>query len=227
MIKRIVPFLAALLLLLAACSHSSGGGGGGGAAESGGDSSATPTATELAVITEMNFARTRPAEYVIQRLVPQQSHPTLMRDNINAADFQAALAECIAQMNVMTPIGSLSAGNGLYKAAREWVQKQGAGSSTGHQSGWDNRVRKYVTATVVGENISYGYSTPEEIVAALLIDFGPNNTLRGHRCNILELTDTNGRTYGPYTHAGVSIGSHGAYNIMCCINYAGGNYADK
>ena len=220
MIKRIVPFLAALLLLLAACSHSSGGGGGGGAAESGGDSSATPTATELAVITEMNFARTRPAEYVTQRLEPQKTHPTL--DLNTSSTFQDSLTECINEMKALasTPRGSLSAGNGLYKAAREWVQKQGAGSSVGHQTGWDSRVRKYVNATVVGENIAYGYSTPEDIVAALLIDDGVAD--RGHRKNILE---TGG--YGPYTHAGVSIGSHGAYNIMCCINYAGGNYADK
>lgn len=209
MIKRIVPFLAALLLLLAACSHSS---------DKEVDDTVTPASTELAVITEMNFARTKPQDYVTQRLIPQRTNPSI---NLNGtSSFSVALEECIAQMNAMSPIGSLSAGNGLYKAAREWVQTQGAGSSTGHQTGWDSRVRKYVNATVVGENIAYGYSTPEDIVAALLIDDGVAD--RGHRKNILE---TGG--YGPYTHAGVSIGSHGAYNIMCCINYAGGNYADK
>ena len=218
MIKRLVPFFAVLVLFCTACTHSSGNGGGGDGTSGTGADTSTPTATELAVITEMNFARTKPQDYVTQRLVPQRTNPTI---NLNGtSSFSVALEECIAQMNAMSPLGSLSAGNGLYKAAREWVQTQGAGSSTGHQSGWDNRVRKYVTATVVGENIAYGYSTPEAIVAALLIDDGVAD--RGHRKNILE---TGG--YGPYTHAGVSIGSHGYYNIMCCINYAGGNYADK
>lgn len=219
MIKRIIPFLAVLVLFCAACSNSSSGDGG----DTGSDS-ASPMETELAVIAEMNFARTRPAEYVTQRLVPQQTNPTILRSNTNEIEFRACLQECINEMIALdsSPRGSLSSGIGLYRAARDWVQVQGKGThstDTGHDPNLYQRIQKYCTYTRAGENIAYGYSTPEEIVMALLIDDGVAD--RGHRKNILE---TDG--HGPYTHAGVSIGSHGYYTVMCCIDYASG-YAEK
>ena len=217
MIKRIIPFLAVLVLFCVACSHSSSGDGG-----DAGSDSASPTETELAVIAEMNFARTRPQEYVNQRLVPQQTNPTILRSNTNRSEFDTCLQECITEMQGMSPRGSLSSGIGLYRAARDWVQVQGKGThstDTGHDPNLYQRIQKYCTYTRAGENIAYGYSTPEEIVMALLIDDGVAD--RGHRKNILE---TDG--HGPYTHAGVSIGSHGYYTVMCCIDYASG-YAEK
>ena len=205
--KTIVPFLVMLVLCLAACSHSSS------SSSDESDGSASPTSTEQAVITEMNFARTRPKEYVAQRLVPQQTNPTL--SGSDSSTFQDALAEGIDQMSAMTAFGGLSFGSGLYKAAQSWVKTQGAGTSTGHDPKLYERMEKYCSFTAAAENIAYGYSTAEDIVAALLIDDKVSD--RGHRTNLLN---------GSYTHAGASIGSHGYYEVMCCIDYAGG-YSEK
>ncbi|MBP5156416.1 MAG: CAP domain-containing protein [Treponema sp.] len=237
--KKVVGLgLLLAALLFASCSHSSssssdgggntysgggttgtdqGTGTGGSSSSSGTTSAVTPTEMEAAVLTEMNFARTNPQGYVNARLVPQRTNPTVNLSGTST--YQSALEECISQMNAMTPIGSLSLGAGLYKAAREWVVTQGAGTTTGHDPNLGSRISKYCNWTSRGENLAYGYSTAEAIVIALLVDDGVGD--RGHRKNILE-TDN----HGPYTHAGVSIGSHARYNIMCCIDYAGG-YSDK
>ena len=133
--KTATAFLAVMALLLAlataACSNSSSGGGsgptyGGGSA---GDGNVTATEAELAVITEMNYARTKPQEYVSQRLQPLVSS--------SSGTYLTALNECISQMNAMSPLRELAFGQGLYKAAQEWVAEQGKGSSTGHASNWD------------------------------------------------------------------------------------------
>lgn len=199
-------------------SSNSSSSGSSSPSSSGTASSNTASEMEMAVLSEMNYARTKPREYVTNRLVPQRTNPTVNLGN--SSTYQAALEECISQMNAISSLGALSYGQGLYLAAREWVVEQGRGSSVGHDPNLDGRISKYCTWSKMGENIAYGYDSAEAIVIALLVDDGVSS--RGHRKNILEL-DSN---HGPYTHAGVAIGSHAGYRIMCCIDYAGG-YADK
>ncbi len=210
--KTAIAFLAVLALLFSAglisCSDSTSSDSGSGSSV---DVDAVASDSEKAVITEMNYARTKPGEYVTKKLQPLVSK--------SSGSYLTALNECISQMNAMTAIEELSYGQGLYVAAKEWVEEQGKGSSTGHQSGWDSRIGKYCSYTTAGENIAYGYDSAEAIVIALLVDDGVSD--RGHRKNILEMDG-----HGPYTHAGAAIGSHGEYGTMCCIDYAGG-YADK
>lgn len=219
--KKVCGILLLAALLFASCSHSSSGGNNNestysvtstGTSNSSG-SSVTATVAEQAVITEMNFARTDPRGYVTSRLVPQRSNPTVNLSGTST--YQSALEECIAEMNAMTSVGSLTFGSGLYKAAQSWVSTQGAGNQTGHDSNLFPRIEQYCSYTTAGENLAYGYETATDIVIALLVDDGVSN--RGHRHNILN---------GSYTHAGAAIGSHGRYRIMCCIDYAGG-YRDK
>ena len=210
--KTAFAFFAALVLFftagLVSCADSTSSDSGDSSSV---DSNATATDAEKAVITEMNYARTKPAEYVTKKLQPLVSK--------SSGSYLTALNECISQMNSMPARGELSYGQGLYLAAKEWVNEQGKGSSTGHQSGWDSRIGKYCSYTKAGENIAYGYNSAEAIVIALLVDDGVDD--RGHRKNILELGG-----YGPYTHAGVAIGSHARYDTMCCIDFASG-YAGK
>ncbi len=186
-----------------------------------------PSALELAVITEMNFARTEPQRYVTERLVPQRTNPTFK--NFDSTTFDTYLEECIAQMNAMTPLTPLTFGAGLYKAAQDWVAIQGQGTTNqvpdvGHfsadgRSTPGTRASVYCNYTAEGENISYGCTTAEDIVASLLVD--DNFQTRGHRYNILEM---NG--YHHYTYTGATIGSHGYYRTMCVIEYADG-YSEK
>ena len=230
--RGILALTALVLVLLAACSNSAGGGAAGGWVDDGSGntdaSTAIANASELeqAVIDEMNFARTKPQEYVTERLVPQQSNPTV---NINkTSTYQSALQECIYEMNSMDALGKLSYSNGLYKAAKDWVDIQGPKGTTGHQepisTAITNRISKYCKVTAntssTGENIAYGYTTAKDIVIALLVDDEISD--RGHRVNILGQSTA----AALYTHAGVAVGSHSKYSIMCCIDYAGG-YSDK
>lgn len=166
------------------------------------------TATEMAVITEMNYARTHPQDYVQTRLIPRQTPPYFN----NSTTYLATLNECITQMNAMTPVGALQFSQGLYESAVDWVETQGPTGDTGHDPNIASRTQAHTSYTILGENLAYGCNTAEEIVADLLVDDGVSG--RGHRENILR---------PQFTHAGASIGSHNSiYNIMCCIDYGTG-----
>lgn len=211
--KAIFTLIALLVISLASCDNSSTDDNSSSNTNSYTVSLSEDTENERAVIAEMNIARTDPKSYVTTRLIP-------MRTNYagSSTTYMAALEECITLMNSMTPVGSLSYGSGLYKAAKEWVDVQGRGTSSsdiGHDSNLINRVSAHCNYTSMGENIAYGYYTARDIVIALLVDDEVPD--RGHRTNMLN---------GSYTHAGVSIGSHGYYRVMCCIDYAGG-YSNK
>lgn len=164
---------------------------------------------ELAVIEELNFARTQPQKYVTQRL------STLVSSK-NSESYAAALDEVIDEMNRMkTPLPALTNANGLNKCAAEWVKVSGPKGTVGHESNIATRFKKYCSYATLGENCSYGYSTAKDIVAALLIDDGVET--RGHRKNILS---------SAFTHVGVAVGSHKKYGTMCCMDFAS-HYQDK
>ena len=155
----------------------------------------------------MNYARTKPQDYVTARLQPLVASAS--------GTYRTALEECISEMNAMSALSAYTAADGLYKCAAEWVAQQGATEATGHDSNLSARFSKYCKWSSWGENCSYGYDTPQKIVIGLLIDDGVEG--RGHRKNILSAT---------FTHAGASIGSHAKYTTMCCIDFASG-YEEK
>ena len=163
---------------------------------------------ELAVIEEMNYARTKPKEYVTQRLSPKYS-------TNQSESYLAALDEVIDRMNRMNPLPELESASGLTKCAKEWVKVSGPKGFIGHDRNIASRFKKYCTYATLGENCSYGYPTAEEIVIGLLIDDGVEG--RGHRENILSAA---------FTHAGAAIGTHKKYKTMCCIDFAS-HYTEK
>ena len=157
---------------------------------------------EMAVIDEMNYARTKPMEYVDKRLKP------LVTNEINT--YQSFLAECISEMELMKALQPLTYNEACYLAAKEWVEKSGAKGTIGHEDNFSDRITKYgLQWKATGENCSYGIETPIDIVIQLLIDAGVET--RGHRKNILNAN---------FTYAGASIGEHKGYRVMCCIDFA-------
>ncbi len=62
----------------------------------------------------------------------------------------------------------------------------------------------------MAEDISYGYSTPSEVVRQLIVDSGVPG--RGHRDNI----------FNPVLRsAGVACGPHPAYGAVCVVDFTG------
>lgn len=247
-IIKICTVLAAVAVLglgTASCKHGHGGGGGGGGpvytpggGGGGGDISpkfissdattdytipTTPTALEQEVLNEMNLARTDPSGYVTSRLEPLKTTSSIHTQY--STTFLTVLDECIAEMNAMSALPALQWGGRLRMSAMEWVNIQGAGTERedhGHDKNLQARVSKYCNWTSMGENLSYGYLTAQDIVIALIVDDGVAD--RGHRYNILDYAPKNKTMAGTFTHAGVAIGDHGYYGTMamCAINYAGG-----
>lgn len=237
----------AFVVVLPSCKHGHGGGGGGGGATytpGGGETAAvassdattdyttsqTATTLEQEVLDEMNFARQNPSQYITDRLNPELTNPY-----DTSSTYLATLQELINEMQSMSPIGALAWSGRLKQSCTEWVTIQGAGTTAadhGHDPNLFNRIRKYCTSyDIAGENLSYGYrkqdsngnwtdeADPKQIVIGLLVDDGIAD--RGHRYNILDYAPKGKDSAGKYTHAGVSIGTHGYYTTMCAINYAG------
>jgi uncharacterized protein YkwD len=160
---------------------------------------------EAAVLEQMNFARTRPAEYA--RAMRQD--PGLHEED------PAAVEEALRFLARQKPLPPLSHDDGLAKAAQFHAAAQGRTRDIGHVSpdGKTLGQRLQIHGVHVGlaaENISYGYDDARAVVRQLIVDSGIPD--RGHRTNI----------FGPaYDAAGVSCGGHREYRTMCVIDFAG------
>ena len=101
----------------------------------------------------------------------------------------------------------------LCKASRAHVNDIGPKGLVQHNSsdGTETftRVKKYYKGGAMGENISFGYSDPKQIIRQLLID--KNTESLGHRKNILNDT---------FVRIGVAIGEHSQYRNMCVQDFS-------
>ena len=163
---------------------------------------------ELAVIDEINFARTKPQQYVTQRL-------SIIDVSKKSDSYVAALEDLTDYMLRMETLPALETAKGLTKCAAEWVKISGPVGYVGHEQTISTRFKKYCSYASYSENCSYGYSTGKEIVIALLVDDGVEG--HGHRDNILSRANKN---------VGAAIGPHKKYGTMCCIDFAYG-YQEK
>jgi uncharacterized protein YkwD len=76
---------------------------------------------------------------------------------------------------------------------------------------WDRVSRYGDWKTKISENMTFGPSTPHDVVAALVVDDGISD--RGHRKNILD---------PDVKVVGISCGPHKALRVMCDMVEAGG-----
>ena len=176
---------------------------------------------EKEILFELNKARSNPALYADEYMVPLRSYydgNRYMRPGqpiIITSEGRRALDECIRVMKNMRPINSLKPERGLYMAACDHMRDQRENGGIGH-FGSDGskpftRMERYGTWDhCAAENISYGIDDAKMIVISLLIDDGVPD--RGHRNNILN---------PDFTVAGISYGSHPSYGSTCVIDFAG------
>jgi uncharacterized protein YkwD len=176
---------------------------------------------EKQVVLELNKARTNPAAYAKEYLVPMRSfyRGTLLsypgQVAITTNEGLAALEECINVMIAARPMPALDPKKGLSSAARDHVVDQGQTGAVGHSGGDGSdpgkRIERYGRwSTTWGENIDYGYQSPRMIVTSLLIDDGVPS--RGLRSNIMNAR---------FRCVGLAVGRHPEYCYMCTMDFAG------
>jgi len=125
-----------------------------------------------------------------------------------------AVDEAIHVLQTTTPRRRLEWDDCLAQSAQEHVDDTGPAGLIGHDSSRgessSHRIRRYLPRfRMIGENISYGSDSADEVVRQLLIDDGVPD--RGHRKNIFE---------PHFNRAGVACGPHAKYGVLCVIDFA-------
>jgi uncharacterized protein YkwD len=176
---------------------------------------------ELAVLQEMNAARTAPKAFAAHL----QRHRALFEGKryrppgatyfVLTQEGPAAVDEAIAFLKRQRPLPPLTWAVGLARSAAELVRAQAQSGETGHgrgKLGMEGRVSRQVEWTgSIGENISYGPNDGRDVVLQLIVDDGVRG--RGHRANI----------FSPgFRLAGVACGRHPTLRTVCVIDFAGG-----
>jgi uncharacterized protein YkwD len=166
---------------------------------------------EARVLEEVNYARTRPADFA-RLLRDYRNHPEEGRTSIEGP---AALDEAIEFLERQAPLPPLKADSRLARSAAGYARDQGPQGYTGHVSAdgatlGDRVRRQQVWSMSTAEAISYGYENARDVVRQLIVDDGVSS--RGHR---KVLFDTMLR------FAGVGCGPHRIYGAMCVIDFSG------
>jgi uncharacterized protein YkwD len=156
------------------------------------------------VLQELNFARTEPAAYA-QALQREAGTTENRYDVEEAIDF----------LRAQRPLPPLRPDSKLGAAALDHAVAQGRAGGFGHVgadgSSLSDRLHRHgVWAGLAAEDISYGYSSPRDVVRQLIVDSGVPG--RGHRNNIFEAA---------YQAAGAGCGGHPRYGALCVIDFAG------
>lgn len=162
------------------------------------------------VLEEMNFARTQPQAYA-SALVAEADRS----GNGPAYSDPDAFRETLDFLRRQRPLPPLGADRALEGAALSHAAVQGRDGGFGHVGpggeSLSERLHRYgAFASLMAEDISYGYSAPRQIVAQLIVDSGVAS--RGHRENIFNPV---------FREAGVACGPHRTYGSMCVVDFTG------
>jgi cysteine-rich secretory family protein len=183
------------------------------------------TAMEMGIINEMNLARREPAAYArfIEERLRYYDGKILRLPGLlilRTEEGARAADEAIRVLRAQQPVGPLTPTPGMTTSARDHVHDQGPRGVVGHDgsdgSTFDERVRRYGRWGIsLTENISYGPSSPRDVVIDLIVDDGVRD--RGHRHNIFD----------PVARVvGVACGRHTTYGYMCVMDFAG-SYTER
>jgi uncharacterized protein YkwD len=182
------------------------------------------SAFEHEIFTEMNRARTKPAEYAsyleeTKRAFDQKLPPVSSDGTTHVDASMQAYYEAIAFLKSSKSLPALELSSGMSSAARDHLRDQMQAATLGH-SGSDgstlaDRINRYGSWEVgLGEAIVHGSSTAKRLVMQLVIDY--DDPGRNHRINIFnqDLSVT-----------GIACGNNVRYRNLCVITFAG-KYVD-
>jgi uncharacterized protein YkwD len=179
------------------------------------------SASEKAVVHEINLARTAPKNYAsfLEQFKKYYHEKLIQLPNetpIITQEGVEALKEAIRFLHSTKPLPRLNLSQGMSLGAKDHVKDLGSSGGLQHLGSdrsqpWD-RVKRYGTwQKVIGENISLGHEKARNIVMSLIIDDGVPH--RGHRKNIFN---------SDFRVIGVACGEHPKYRTVCIITFAGG-----
>ncbi|MDR2518524.1 MAG: CAP domain-containing protein [Spirochaetaceae bacterium] len=187
---------------------------------------------EKDIILELNKVRSDPKKYAELYIKPRialfdgkspfgpNSYKLPSGTYMTTAEGAKAVRECYNALRAAPSSPILMPSYGMSRAAKDHVNDQGPRGATGHSSSsgaspWDRLNRYGAWGRNVGENISYGSVTGQDIVIQLLIDDGVPS--RGHRENNMS---------GAFGFAGVGAGAHKKFGSMAVLDFAG-EYTEK
>ena len=179
-------------------------------------------ALERGVLDELNRVRSDPQDYAasLERDL-QYYHGNLFRrpgddSALETREGTAAVREAIRVLRQTKPVGALHTSAGMTLGARDHVKDQAPRGLMNHKGtdgsmAWDRVSRYGDWKTKINENMTFGPTTPHDVVAALIVDDGISD--RGHRKNILD---------PDVKWIGISCGPHKILRVMCDMVEAGG-----
>jgi hypothetical protein len=173
------------------------------------------------VFQELNVLRINPVQYTTKlrnhlskfqgNLIHNSSGPL-----IRTQEGPPAVQECIDCLLETSPLPEFTWSSELARAAQDHCDDCGPAGVFGHTgadgSTMDDRISRHCNWEItIGENISYGTDTAEDIVIQLMVDDGVPG--RGHRINILKPS---------YRCVGIGFGPHSQMRTICTMDFAGG-----
>jgi uncharacterized protein YkwD len=153
----------------------------------------------------LNAVRTYP-----QKFLTDYVNPYIEKNNLQKNKYAKSL---VTELKAAKKIDALQLSSLISDVSRAHAIDLGRKGTTGHTSSngtsFQKRVREKVKTGAIGENCSYGYAKPLDIVLSLLIDDGIKSL--GHRKNILD----------PKFHwVGVAIEPHKKFRVNCVMDFA-------
>lgn len=134
----------------------------------------------------------------LARMYPKRFAAIEVQDQYGGADAASLLKD----LKTIEPRTALQPDSALTISATCFQQEQDRNGETGHVR------KKCAEGDYLGENCSYGMSTPRSIVMQLLIDEGISS--HGHRWNILDPR---------FSRIGVAFGHHKKYNTSAVLDF--------
>ena len=179
------------------------------------------TTLEQEILLEHNRVRQDPQSYIpiLENYLEQMTSDGLIIHGcgqgcvLTTREGRAAVEEAIAFLQNQPPVGPISQSTPVAQAAKALAQEQQSGQ-TGHVSSDGSSFLQRLThfgvrSSAIGENISYGATSAQDVIMKLIIDDGVPS--RGHRINLFSAS---------WEKAGAGCGTHARYRTVCVIDYA-------
>jgi len=188
---------------------------------------AAPSALEREVIEELNFARTRPADYAEEleayrdRFTGGIAHEVEGDIGVQTFEGPRAVDEAAAVVGRLRPTTPVAYDPALARAAADHAEDQSRTGAIGHVgsdgSHLGERIARYSKGrSLVAEIISYGQPTAQRVIRQLVIDDGERS--RPHQADVFEPA---------FKRAGAACRRHPVYQYVCVIDLSGAPLASR